>query len=166
MTPTSPEDRLAALASYVGQMLGNLPYHDAALTEASVVGNLIRQLEISLKSIQQQVDGNEALLNQTRSTLDQETGVMKSSISSEIEQVKVNGNVVIQELKKELHQSSQQQEHTEEAWTGITKCIQNKMMELDALQQVITDMKTVLDKELSNLQGEATTAKGAPCRSS
>ena len=53
MTPTSPEDRLAALELCVGQLLGILPYQDAALTEASVVGNLARQIEISLKSIQQ-----------------------------------------------------------------------------------------------------------------
>ena len=75
--PKAPEDRLAELESHVGQMLGNLLLTDAASPEPSVVGNLVKQIELSMKSIQTQVDGNEILLNQTRNTLDQEIGVMK-----------------------------------------------------------------------------------------
>ena len=96
--PKTPEDRLGELESYVGQMLGNLPFKDAALTEASVVGTLVRQIELSMSSIQKHANDNEVTLMQTRSTLDQEIGVMKTSISTEIEQIKVNGNVVIQAL--------------------------------------------------------------------
>ena len=57
--------------------------------------------------------------------------------------------------------SSQQQEQTKEAWTGITKSIRSKMLELDTLRHDIEDMKTVLDKELAGLQREVETAKGA-----
>ena len=124
----TPEERLTALESYVGQMLGNLSFVDAALTETSIVGHLVQQIEMSMKSLQVQIDGDEMILNQTRNTLDQEIGVMKASISTRIEQMKSDGNLVIMELQKELHTSSAQQEQTKAAWKSITDSIQLKML--------------------------------------
>ena len=47
--PSGAETRMAGLKSYVGQMLGNLVYTDAALAEKSVVGNPVKQIGQSLR---------------------------------------------------------------------------------------------------------------------
>ena len=92
------EERLTALEPYVGQMLGNLQFIDAALTETSVVGHLVQQIELGMKSFQVELDGNDMVLKQTRITLDKDIGVMKTSIATEIDQMKSIGNLAITEL--------------------------------------------------------------------